>query len=63
MIGTSGRTSRRGDGDIGAELACAKMIVEHCNVDPGEGRYCIFNRAGGDDIVALLAEDDCAEEK
>jgi cystathionine beta-lyase family protein involved in aluminum resistance len=43
--------------DFGAELSCAKVIVENCYVDFVEELSRLFDRSGRDALVTMLAED------
>ncbi len=50
-------------GDLGAELACAEMVVEDSYVDVVREFSGLFDAGGGDALIAALAEDGGAEVK
>ncbi len=63
MMGTSGRRSRRSDGDLGAEFSGAEMIVEHSDVDVVEHLFGFFNGARGLGEISILAQDGGAQQQ
>jgi hypothetical protein len=59
--GDVGSASAKKGGDLGAELAGAKVVVEDRNVDAVEEFGGLFDGGGGNALVAVLAKDGSAE--
>src|SRR5215510_8668571 len=49
--------------DLRAKLSCAQMVVEHRDVDIVQPRLSFFNRARSDCLIAVLAQNSCAQKQ
>jgi hypothetical protein len=61
--GDVGAAAAEERGDLGAELACAEVIVEDGDVDGVEELGGFFDGGGGGALVAVLAEDGGTEKQ